>query len=100
MQVISDPTVQKKAVPVLLVCNKTDEGARAHTADFIRKRLEKELEALRGTRATLGEGVARGQPIAKAGETFTFANLKSPRVSMASASALRNDVEELLAFLR
>ena len=87
-------------MPILLVCNKTDEGARAHTADFIRKRLEKELEALRSTRATLGEGVATGQPIAKAGEIFTFGGLKSPKVSIASASALKNDVEELLAFLR
>ncbi len=86
-------------MPLLLVCNKTDEGARAHTADFIRKRLEKELEALRSTRATLGEGAARGQPIAREGETFSFAALKSPKVATANASALKNDIEELLSFL-
>lgn len=99
-QVISDPTLQRKGVKLLLVCNKTDEGARAHTADFIRKRLEKELEALRGTRSTLGEGVSKGQPIAKAGEVFTFAGLRSPAVTVVSGSALRADLDELLKHLR
>ncbi len=41
-QVLSDPVLQRKGVPLLLVCNKTDEGAKAHTTDFVRKRLEKE----------------------------------------------------------
>lgn len=97
---ISDSTIQKRGVPILIVCNKTDEGARAHTADFIRKRLEKELEALRGTRATLDEGAAKGLPIAKGGEAFTFAALRSPKVLVATASALKGDLEELQAFLR
>ena len=100
MQVISDPALQKRGTPILLLCNKTDEGPRAHTAEFIRKRLEKELEALRGTRTTLGEGASKGLPIAKAGEAFTFAGLRSPRVSVANASALRSDIDELLNFLR
>ena len=85
---------------MLLVCNKADAGAKAHTLDFLRKRLEKELETLRGTRATLGEGVSKGLPIAKAGETFTFAGLKGPNVALASTSALNGDLEDLLNFLR
>ena len=100
IQVISDTVVQRKKVPILLVCNKTDEGARAHTAEFVRKRLEKELEILRTTRSTLGDGVVKEQPIAKKGDIFTFAGLKTSKVSLASASGLKNDIDEVLTFLR
>lgn len=100
LQVISDPMLQRRGVPLLLVCNKTDEGAKAHTTDFVRKRLEKELEALRGTRATLGEGAPQGGRIAREGEAFTFVGLRSPRVSVAGGSALTGDLNEVLEFLR
>jgi signal recognition particle receptor subunit beta len=35
-------------VPVLLACNKQDMGSKAHTLEFIRKRLERELDQVRG----------------------------------------------------
>jgi hypothetical protein len=31
---------------VLLACNKQDMGSKAHTVEFIRKRLERELDAV------------------------------------------------------
>ena len=51
--VLADPAVTRRRLPVLLAANKADCGARAHTPDFIRKRLEKALGELRGTRAAL-----------------------------------------------
>ena len=51
--VLSDPAVTRRRLPVLLAANKADCGAKAHTPDFIRKRLEKALGELRGTRASL-----------------------------------------------
>jgi hypothetical protein len=92
--------LQRRGVPLLLFCNKGDEGVRAHTSEFVRKRLEKELEALRSTRATLGEGISQGQRIAKEGETFTFAGLRSPKVGVAEGSALAGDLQGVLDFLR
>ena len=100
LQVLSDKTIQKRRVPLLLVCNKTDLGTKAHTSDFLRKRLEKEVEALRSTRATLGEAALQGLNLAKSGEAFTFAKLKSPKVSIASGSALAGDLKEVVEFLK
>ena len=37
------PSVAKRRIPVLLACSKQDMGSRAHTVDFIRKQLEKEI---------------------------------------------------------
>lgn len=98
MQVLSDPTVQSRRIPVLLMCNKSDLGMKAHTSDFVRKRLERELESLRGTRASLGES-GQSLNLAKKEETFTFAGLKSPKVTVASGSALSNDLQQLLDFV-
>ena len=37
------PTVRKRRIPVLIACNKSDEGPKAHTVEFVRKRLEREM---------------------------------------------------------
>lgn len=46
MQVLTYPAVFKRRLPLLLACNKADQGARAHTVDFLRRRLEREVAAL------------------------------------------------------
>ena len=46
MQVLTCPAVYKRRLPLLLACNKADQGARAHTVDFLRRRLEREVAAL------------------------------------------------------
>ena len=53
-ELLSMPAVAKRRPPVLLAANKQDQGSRAHTLDFIRKRLEKELDSVRA-----GEGAHR-----------------------------------------
>lgn len=43
LEILVHPTVRKRRIPVLLACNKSDEGAKAHTVEFVRKRLEREM---------------------------------------------------------
>ena len=43
MEVLVHPIVRKRRIPVLIACNKSDEGAKAHTVEFVRKRLEREM---------------------------------------------------------
>ena len=40
--ILTKATVLKKKIPVLILCNKTDK-VTAHSKEFIRKQLEKEL---------------------------------------------------------
>ena len=98
-QVLSDPSLQKRKVPLLVACNKSDQGAKAHTVDFIQKRLEKELEAVQSTRASLGEGAVQGYGIAKDGEAFSFARLKGLMATFVSTAALTGEIDQIKAFL-
>ena len=51
--VLASQSVSRHQMPVLLLANKSDCGAKAHSVEFIRKRLEKALDQLRTTRAEL-----------------------------------------------
>ena len=42
-EVLAARGVAGRRLPVLLAANKADHGARAHTPEFVRRRLEKEL---------------------------------------------------------
>ena len=42
-EVLAAKGVAGRRLPVLLVANKADQGAKAHTPDFVRRRLEREL---------------------------------------------------------
>ena len=48
--VLSDPLVSKRRLPILVACNKQDE-AKAKSAKVLQKQLEKEVHAIRETRA-------------------------------------------------
>lgn len=47
--VLTHPAVIGRRLPIFLACNKSDMGVKAHSVDFIRKRLEKELDLVSGT---------------------------------------------------
>jgi len=92
---------------VLLACNKADAGLKAHTVDFIRKRLEKEIEEMRATRGALGgDGTAvAAHSLSIPGEAFTFEGLatraKGPVVTCSSVSAIDSGaVVDIETFIR
>jgi len=98
-EVLSNPTVVRARVPLLLGCNKCDLGAKAHTVEFIKKKLEKEIESLRSTRGAL-QGSAENQlPLANAAEPFTFANCRN-KISVAAVSALLDGAGPAESFIR
>ena len=63
---LASRTISSRKVPVLLAANKVDCGAKAHSVEFIRKRLEKALDQLCVTRADVdaegGEGKVPFRP--------------------------------------
>ena len=40
-RLLTSPVIRGRGVPILVACNKSDGGAKAHTIEFIRKRTEK-----------------------------------------------------------
>jgi signal recognition particle receptor subunit beta len=104
--VLSHSAVASRALPLLLACNKSDVP-KAHSVDFIRKRLEGQIEQMRGTRGTLGDdgAAAAAAALGAPGQAFTFAALGAagpgPRIELASASALEaGGVADVESFIR
>lgn len=83
--------------PLLLLANKADKSSGCHSVEFVRRRIETEVEALRSSRGSLavaGEAGAEGKGASlftgKPG-AFTFASA-GVRLSTASVSALKGEV--------
>ena len=102
-EVLTNAVLQKQRVPLLLACNKSDLGAKAHTIEFIRKRIEKEVEQLRTTRQTLSNSASSGDPFGLEKETFTMQGLakaRGVRMSTASISASDGQISPVAVFIR
>lgn len=104
---LAHPQVASRRIPVLLAVNKVDAGELAHGVKFILKYLERELEALRSSRADLaaasgGSGAASLD--VPAGQTFTFAGLAASKgviVRPIGISALEGTgLDEVRSFVR
>ncbi|KAG8640130.1 signal recognition particle receptor subunit beta isoform X2 [Manihot esculenta] len=97
--ILTKASVVKRKVPVLICCNKTDK-VTAHTKDFIRKQLEKEIEKLRASRSGISEAdVANEFTLGVHGEVFSFSHC-SNKVSIAESSGLTGDISQLEQFIR
>ena len=98
--VVSDPVVQRRRLPVLVACNKS-EKITAHPADFVRKRLEKEIEALRTTRGTLEDtvGESGAGAVGLDGAEFAFEHQRSNKVDAAGCAVAGNDLESVREFI-
>lgn len=105
LDVLSHPGFARRAPPLLLLVNKRDKSG-CHSADFVARRLERELQALRVARGTLEDAGASGGGGAAGGATllrpaqeqpFTFAACRW-RVTTATASVLRNELAALTDF--
>ncbi|KAK4780791.1 hypothetical protein SAY87_016897 [Trapa incisa] len=97
--ILTNASVVKKKIPVLILCNKTDK-VTAHTKDFIRKQMEKEIDKLRQSRNAISEAdivseVTLGDPEV----AFSFSVCQN-RVTVAEASGLTGDVLQVEEFIR
>lgn len=97
--ILTKASVVKKKVPVLILCNKVDK-VTAHTKDFIRKQLEKEIDKLRASRtavsaADISDEFTLGVP----GEAFAFSQCHN-KVTVAEASGVTGEISSLEQFIR
>ena len=44
-EVLTHPSVSRRRVPILLACNKMDLETQAHSVDFVKRTLEKQVGA-------------------------------------------------------
>ncbi|XP_015695704.1 signal recognition particle receptor subunit beta-like isoform X1 [Oryza brachyantha] len=97
--ILTKATVVKKRVPVLIFCNKTDK-VTAHSKEFIKKQLEKEINKLRESRnalssADITDEVKLGNP----GEAFNFSQCQN-KVTVAEGAGLTGNVSAVEQFIR
>ncbi len=101
-EVLTHPTVSRRRVPVLIACNKSDLETQAHSVEFCRRTVEKQLDAMRKTRLALGGDAASRAAVTlalgKADKALALGALRSP-ISAASISAEKGDVAEVQRFL-
>lgn len=96
----------RSTLRMLVCCNKSDK-VTAYSAEFIKKRLEKELNSIRKSRSTLrdtddagGPDAANGRDgLGDASEAFTFDQRHPIDVGMASISVLKNILDPARDFV-
>ncbi|CAI7791061.1 unnamed protein product, partial [Closterium sp. NIES-53] len=103
-ELLSSAAVQRRRVPLLLACNKM-EKVTAHSVEFIRKQLEKEIEKLRSSRhsmASVGsskDGGSQGLVLKGSGGAFRFADCINP-VTFAECSVASDHLNDVETFIR
>ncbi|KAK9097570.1 hypothetical protein Sjap_023067 [Stephania japonica] len=97
--ILTNARVVKKKIPVLILCNKTDK-VTAHTKEFIRKQLEKEIDKLRASRTAISTAdISSAFTLGVTGEAFTFFQCHN-KVSVGEASGLTGDIVQVEQFIR
>ncbi|XP_047322690.1 signal recognition particle receptor subunit beta-like [Impatiens glandulifera] len=97
--ILTMASVVKKKVPMLILCNKVDK-VTAHTKEFIRKQLEKEIDKLRASRTALSSAdITNEYVLGVDGESFAFSQCLN-RVAVAEASGLTGEISQLEQFIR
>ncbi|KAL6956786.1 hypothetical protein U1Q18_017095 [Sarracenia purpurea var. burkii] len=98
-EILTRAIVIRKEIPVLILCNKGDK-VTAHTKEFIRKQLEKEIEKLRVARTAVSAAdIANEYMLGVLGETFAFSQCQN-KVTVAEASGLTGEITHLEQFIR
>ncbi|XP_057856180.2 uncharacterized protein LOC131065637 [Cryptomeria japonica] len=97
--VLTKALVVKNKIPVLIVCNKVDK-VTAHSMDFIRKQLEKEIDKLRASRTGISDAdIAHEVTLGVAGQPFTFSQCIN-KVTVTEASAISGKISDVEHFIR
>ncbi|KNA09201.1 hypothetical protein SOVF_155760 [Spinacia oleracea] len=97
--ILTKASVVKKRIPLLIVCNKT-EKVTAHSKDFIRKQLEKEIEKLRTSRTVMSDADITSEfTLGESGQPFAFTQCHN-RVTFGEASGITGDISQVEEFIR
>ncbi|OWA51603.1 putative Signal recognition particle receptor subunit beta [Hypsibius exemplaris] len=105
-RILTDPEIQRRHIPILVVCNKQDE-VTAKDVEVVSDILEKELNSIRITKynPTTKKG-NKSEFLGKVDQDFTFLQLRGNKVSFAKCTARSDDpdghegVEAVVDFLR
>ncbi|XP_022756720.1 signal recognition particle receptor subunit beta-like isoform X2 [Durio zibethinus] len=97
--ILTKASVVKKKIPLLICCNKSDK-VTAHTKEFIRKQIEKEIDKLRASRSAISAAdISNDFTLGVPGEAFAFSQCRN-KVTIAEASGLTGEVERVGQFIR
>eukprot|EP01024_Parvocaulis_polyphysoides_P038751 TRINITY_DN34934_c0_g2_i1.p2 TRINITY_DN34934_c0_g2~~TRINITY_DN34934_c0_g2_i1.p2 ORF type:complete len:260 (+),score=30.45 TRINITY_DN34934_c0_g2_i1:59-838(+) len=99
--VLTDPVVYRARIPLLICCNKADQEAKAYSVDFIRKKLEKELDSMRQTKTNTLAAEKGGQQIylGNPKEAFKFETFNHNKVKFCSTSVVTGQIETVNEFI-
>ncbi|ONK79104.1 uncharacterized protein A4U43_C01F2980 [Asparagus officinalis] len=96
--ILTKASVVKKKIPILIVCNKSDK-VTAHSTEFIRKQLEKEIDKLRTSRTAISTAdITNEYTLGVPGEAFTFSQCVN-KITVAGSSALNGEVSQIEQFI-
>ncbi|GAB4845711.1 hypothetical protein Ancab_039114 [Ancistrocladus abbreviatus] len=97
--ILTKASIVKRKIPVLILCNKI-EKVTAHSKDFIRKQLEKEIDKLRTSRTAISDAdIISEYTLGVPGEPFSFSQCYN-KVTVAEASGLTGEVWQAEQFIR
>ncbi|KAK2981310.1 hypothetical protein RJ640_007011 [Escallonia rubra] len=97
--ILTKASVVKRKIPLLILCDKVDK-VTAHTKEFIRKQLEKEIDKLRASRTALSAAdITNEFTLGVPGETFAFSQCHN-KLTVAEASGLTGEISQLEQFIR
>lgn len=103
-ELLTSPGLHRTRVPLLIASNKADLEEDAHSLEFVRKTLERQLEALRKSKAAgigkeAGSGAAAAAALGPSDKPVSLATLRNP-VTLAECSAKAGQLSDVTAFIR
>lgn len=102
-EVLASPSFSKRRLPLLVAANKADLEEDAHSIEFVQKTLDKQLGAMRKTKAAgIGKDAAGGGGVAALGDPdkpFALASSLRSRVVFAECSAKAGSLDDVRAFI-
>ncbi|XP_031501200.1 uncharacterized protein LOC116264893 isoform X2 [Nymphaea colorata] len=97
--ILTKACIVKRKTPVLIVCNKTDK-VTAHSKEFIRKQLERELDKLRASRNAISAAdIANELMLGEPGQPFAFSQCHN-KVTVTDASGMTGEISQIEHFIR
>lgn len=111
-RLLTSPVIRGRGIPILVACNKSDGGVKAHSVDFIRKRLEKLIFDMymsdtgnSGLDSIGNEEEREHNILTGSGDAFSFSDLAEKRayhrplhVSFEKISVKENEIDAVKEF--